>query len=200
MKLKKIKEENELENLIIQTKKKEKKKKNSVDVVWVIQIAIMSFCISLFMSLFSELMLSNVTLLLSIIITLLFILVGILFDIIGVSVTSSDEKVFHSMNSRKVHGANVAVKFKKNADKVSSFCCDVIGDICGVISGSSGIVIATTLIEITSVPSIIVTLLTTALIASITITGKALGKSLAINKGNIILYEFAKIISVFYKK
>ena len=62
---------------------------------------------------------------------LFFIFLGILFDIIGVAVTSSDDKIFHSMSARKVRGAKVAVKFHKNAEKVSSFCCDVVGDICG---------------------------------------------------------------------
>ena len=196
----KLKHENVLKNLLVQTKKKEKKSRETVDIKWIFTIAILAFLISLFMSLFSEVMLNNVSLLISIIITLVFILLGIVFDIVGVSVTSSDEKVFHSMNSRKVKGANIAVKFKKNADKVSSFCCDVIGDICGVISGSSGVVIATTLISVTNVNPLVITLLTTAVIASLTITGKAIGKSFAINKSNIILYEFAKIISVFYRK
>lgn len=196
----KLKRENVFKNLLVQTRKKEKKGKETVNIKWIFRVAIMSFFISLFMSLFSELMLNNVTLLISIIITLVFIFLGIVFDIVGVSVTSSDEKVFHSMNSRKVKGANIAVKFKKNADKVSSFCCDVIGDICGVISGSSGVVIATTLISITNINPLIITLLTTAVIASLTITGKAIGKSFAINKSNIILYEFAKIISIFYRK
>ena len=38
-----------------------------------------------------------------------------------------------------------------------------------------------------------------AIVAALTIGGKALGKGFAINKSNIILYEFAKIISIFYK-
>lgn len=195
----KLKKENIFKNLLVQTRKKEKQKKEKVNIKWIIQIAITSFFISIFMSLISEATLSNVGLLVSIIITLLFIFMGILFDIIGVSVTSSDEKVFHSMNARKVRGANVAVKFKKNADKTSSFCCDVIGDICGVVSGTSGVVIATNIIELTSYNSLFVTLITTAFIASITITGKAIGKSFAINKSNIILYEFSKVVSYFYK-
>ena len=38
-----------------------------------------------------------------------------------------------------------------------------------------------------------------AIVASLTIGGKACGKSFAINKSDVILYEFAKIISIFYK-
>ena len=119
---------------------------------------------------------------------------------IGVAVTSADEKPFHSMSARKVKGANIAVMFKKNADKVSSFCNDVIGDICGIISGSAGVIIATFLANTFEINIFIVTLLVTAIIAALTIGGKALGKSIAINKSNYILYEFSKLVSHFYKK
>ena len=195
----KLKKENIFRNLQVQTRKKEKIKKEKVNKKWIVQIAFLSFFISIFMSLFSGITLKNVNLIVSIMITLFFIFFGIVFDIVGVSVTSSDEKVFHSMNSRKVRGANIAVKFKKNADKVSSFCCDVIGDICGVISGTAGVVIAAILIRETEMNELFVTLITTAFIASLTITGKAIGKSFAINKSNIILYEFSKLVSYFYK-
>ena len=46
---------------------------------------------------------------------------------------------------------------------------------------------------------LLVNLITAAVLSSLTIGGKALGKSFAINKSNIILYEFAKIVSIFYK-
>ncbi|MBQ8132316.1 MAG: hypothetical protein IJ193_07485 [Bacilli bacterium] len=129
----------------------------------------------------------------------MFIGIGIVFDIVGVSVTGADEAVFHSMNSRKVKGASVAVMFKKNADKVSSFCCDVIGDICGIVSGAAGTTIALLITESTGMDILISSLLVAAVIASLTIGGKAIGKSFAINKSDIILYEFAKFVSNFYK-
>ncbi len=102
-----------LKNIEKDIKKGEQKKKVKVDVKWIFTIAILSFFISLFMSFVSEIMLSNVTLFFSILITLIFIILGILFDIIGVSVTSSDEKVFHSMNAKKIRGASISV-FRKS--------------------------------------------------------------------------------------
>ena len=194
------KKNNELNNLIEQTKKKEKVKKEQVDIKWIIKILIMSFCISFGLSFVSEMTIPNLSLLFGIIVTLLFIGLGILFDIIGVSVTSSDEAVFHSMNSRKVKGASIAVKFKKNADKVASFCNDVIGDICGIVSGAAGTTIAAIIIKTYNFNPLIVTLTVSATIAALTIGGKAVGKSFAINKSDIILYEFAKFVSTFYKK
>ncbi len=193
------KKNNEIKNLIAQTKKKEKIKKEHVDVKWIIEIVIITFVISIIMAFISQTTIPNLTLLLGVLITFIFIFLGIIFDIVGVAVTSSDEAVFHSMNSRKVKGANVAVKFKKNAEKVSSFCCDVIGDICGVVSGASATSIAAILVTKYNFDLLITGLIVTAIVSSLTIGGKAIGKSFAINKSDIILYEFAKFVSNFYK-
>lgn len=190
---------NELRNLKIQTRRQEKKNKALIDWHWIITILIISFLLSMSLSFISEISIKKATLIVSIIVTLVFIFLGVLFDIIGVSVTASDEKIFHSMSSRKVKGSKVAVKFKQNADKVSSFCCDVVGDICGVISGASGISITLILVNNYSYNLLLTTLIVTGIISSLTIGGKALGKSFAINKSNIILYEFSKVISIFYK-
>ena len=195
-----FKRKSELNNLIEETRKKEKIKKEKIDVKWISIIVLLSFIISFSLSLISQLTIPNFSLWLGIVITLIFVLLGILFDIIGVAVTTADEKVFHSMNSRKVKGANIAVKFKKNSDKVSSFCCDVIGDICGIISGAAGTTITAILVNTFNFNLLITGLIVAAVIASITIGGKAIGKSFAINKSDIILYEFAKFISHFYDK
>ncbi len=189
----------ELKNLLIQTEKKEKVKKEHVDFKWINKIVIITFIISLIMAFITQTTIPNLSLLFGIIITLVFVLIGILFDIIGVAVTTADEKVFHSMNSRKVKGASVAVKFKKNAAKVSSFCCDVIGDICGVVSGAATTTITAILVTKFNCNLLLTGLIVTAIISSLTIGGKAIGKSFAINKSDIILYEFAKFIANFYK-
>lgn len=193
------KKENEFKSLVEETRRKEKIKKEKVNVKWIITVVIVSFVISFCLSFIANSTIPNLSLILGIIVTLIFILIGILFDIIGVAVTTADEAIFHSMNSRKVKGAKVAVMFKKNADKVSSFCCDVIGDICGVISGAAGTTIAAILITKYNFNVLLVGLLVTAIISSLTIGGKAIGKSFAINKSDIILYEFAKFVSNFYK-
>ena len=194
------KEKNELENLIEVTKKKEKVKKENIDKKWIATVVIVAFLTSFTLSFISEMTIPNLSLWLGILVTLFFIFLGIFFDIIGVSVTTADEAVFHSMSSRKVKGANIAVKFKKNADKVSSFCCDVIGDVCGIISGASGTTIAAILVTQFKFNTLFTSITVAAIIAAITIGGKAIGKSFAINKSNIVLYGFAKFISNFYKK
>ena len=195
-----MKKNKEILNLLNLTKKKEKKSKKYIEWGWIIKILIIAFLISFSFSFISELTIPNVNILFGIILVILFIFIGVIFDIIGVAVTSSDEKIFNSMSSRKVKGAKLAVKFKKNADKVSSFCNDVIGDVCGIISGSAGAIIAAGISNKFNLNTFMVSLIITSLIAALTIGGKAIGKSIAINKSNVILYRFAKILSIFYKK
>lgn len=189
----------EVRNLKVQTRRKEKIHKNKTDWKWIIRIMMIAFLISFAFSFTSEMIIPNVNILIGILLLVLFIVLGVLFDMIGVAVTAADEKPFHSMNSRKVKGADVAVKFKKNADKVASFCNDVVGDICGVVSGSAGAIIALSLSNLLHMNQFLLALLVTSVIAALTIGGKAIGKSYAINKSNLILYQFAKMISYFYK-
>ncbi len=189
----------EVKNLKVQTRRKEKISKNKADWNWIIRITFIAFMISFAFSFTSEMIIPNVNVLVGILLVIVFILLGVLFDMIGVAVTAADEKPFHSMNARKVKGADIAVKFKKNADKVASFCNDVVGDICGVVSGSAGAIIALSLSDVIPLDKFIITLLVTSVIAAFTIGGKAIGKSYAMNKSNIILYQFAKTISYFYR-
>ena len=176
------------------------KKKSNVDYGWIIKIIILAFFISVIFTSISETVIPNVNIIIGIILTLLFIGIGIIFDMIGVSVTAADEKVFHSMSSQKVRGAKTAVKMKKNASKVSSFCNDVVGDICGIISGSTAAVISIDLTKQLGVSSLFVTLIVMGIVSSLTIGGKAIVKGIAMKKSNNILFRFAKIISIFYKR
>lgn len=177
--------------------KKCNKKKNLIDYSWIIKIVIASFIISMIFSFISETAIPNVNILLGILLSLIFIIIGIIFDMVGVSVTASDESIFHSMASRKVKGAKMAVKLKKNADKVSSFCNDVVGDICGIISGSTGTVITIKIVEKFGFNTLLVTLIIMGIISALTIGGKAMVKGIAMNKSNDILFKFAKVLSIF---
>lgn len=178
--------------------KKLKKEKKLVDYSWILKISIVAFTLSIAFSLLSETVMPKVNLWIGIIILVLFIGIGILFDMVGVAVTAAEETPFHSMAARKVRGAKVAVKFKKNAAQVSSFCNDVIGDICGIVSGSTGAILALTISTALQIDALLVSLLVTATIAALTIGGKAMGKGFAVNKSNVILFEFSKVVSLFY--
>lgn len=183
--------------------KKEIKKelnKNKTNWNWIIKIILITFLISILFSFVSETAIPNLNVFWGIILTFVFILIGVIFDMIGVAVTASDEYVFHSMAAKKVKGAKLAVKFKKNADKLSSFCQDVIGDICGIVSGSTAAVISLKITEQFNINGLIVTLVVMGIVSAFTIGGKAIEKSIAMNKSNEILYRFSYIISYFIKE
>lgn len=167
---------------------------------WIITVTLLAFFISIIFSLGSNSIMSKVNLLVGIIILLLFIAIGIVFDMIGVAVTSTSEEPLHAMSSKKIKGAKKAVSFKKNADKVSSFCNDVIGDICGIVSGSAGVTIASSLSNKLNINPLYTGLVITAITASLTIGGKAFFKSIAIKNSNKIVHATAKVLSIFEKK
>lgn len=186
----------EFKNLKEIEKKREKK---LVDFSWIIRIVAITFGISMLMSFVSGVTLPSVPTLIGVLVVLFFIMIGVLFDMIGVAVTASDLSVFNSMSSRKVKGSRLAVRFKKNADKVSSFCNDVIGDICGVVSGSCCITIATNISNSFGFNYLVCSLVVTSVVSALTIGGKAVGKNIAINKSDIILYKFCLFINHFWK-
>ena len=118
------------------------KKERNKTIRWVVTIFFLTIVISGAISLLSDEIMSGSGMMVALLILLFVILIGILFDIIAVSVTSADEKPFHSMAARKVPGAQEAIRLLRNAERVSSICNDVIGDICGVVSGSASATIA----------------------------------------------------------
>lgn len=180
--------------------KKPVKNRKLVDYKWIITVTLLAFFISLIFSLFSEGVIPNANSVVAITIILLFIGIGIMFDMVGIAITVADIKTFNSMASKQVKGAKLAIKLIKNSEKASSFCNDVIGDICGIISGSAGVALANIIATNFNFNPLIVSLLITAIIAALTIGGKAMGKATAINKSTLILFRFSQVIANFYRK
>ena len=176
--------------------KKERKKA----IRWVVTIFFVTMLVSGVISLLSDQIMSSSGIAVAFVILLFIILLGIVFDIIGVAVTSADEKPFHSMAARKVPGAQDAIKLMRNAERVSSICNDVIGDICGVVSGSASATIAAQVLQRFefSWPQLI-TLVMSALVAGLTVGGKAIGKTVAINSCTDIVYGVGRIVYVLHQ-
>ena len=179
-------------------KKMEAKNKKKTNKGWVLLITFISLIISIIFSLLCELFMPTVNIIIGLIIMFSFILLGIAFDILGVSVTIAEISPYHSMAAKKVRGAKVAVKLKQNNSKISTIFCDVIGDISGIVSGSAGVYLSIKISSLLNINALIVSLLVTGMISSITIGGKAIGKTFAINNGTTILYNFSKMLSIFY--
>ena len=115
-----------------------------------------------------------------------------------VAVTAADPKPFHSMAAHKEKGAREAIRLLQNANQVSSVCNDVVGDICGIVSGSTAAVIVTHLQRDFSTSSVLISIGATALISGITIGGKALGKTVAINQCTSVVYRVARIMHALH--
>ena len=171
------------------------KKERNKTIRWVVTIFFTTILISGTISLLSDEIMSRSGMAVAFLILLFIILIGIIFDIIGVAVTSADEKPFHSMAARKVPGAQEAIRLLRNAERVSSICNDVIGDICGVVSGSASATIAAqVLAKFDFTWPMVVSLAMSALVAGLTVGGKAIGKTFAMNSCTTIVHTAGKIV------
>lgn len=168
---------------------------------WIILITIISFFISATLSLLSSSILEKSNYLISCIVVVLIIFISIVLDLVGTAATAADEAPFHAMASRKLYGAKQSIKLIRNADKVSNFCNDVVGDICSVISGAASTYIIVGIVSTGLNPQTsIIGLSITGLVASLTVGGKSIGKTIAIKNSNYIIYKVAVILQFFFGK
>ena len=174
-----------------ETMKREKRK----NIQWVVTIFITTILISGTISLVSDEVMAGSSIAVAFCILLAIIFLGILFDIIGMAVATADEKPFHSMASRKVPGAQESIRLLRNAERVSSICNDVVGDICGVVSGSASATIAALILTNVEVgwPKG-VSLVMSALVAGLTVGGKAIGKTIAVKSCTQIVHLVGRVI------
>lgn len=162
---------------------------------WVVTIFLVTIFISGIISLISDAVMANSSLTVAFFILFGIIAVGIVFDVIGMAVATADEKPFHSMAARKVPGAHEAITLLRNAERVSSICNDVVGDICGVISGSASATIAALILTNAEIgwPRG-VSLAMSAMAAGLTVGGKAIGKTVAVNSCTQIVHMVGRLI------
>ena len=184
------------------------KKERNRTIRWVVTIFLVTIVISGTISFVSTEIMEGSSLPVAFAILLAIVLLGIVFDIIGVAVTSADEKPFHSMASRKVPGSLEAIRLLRNAERVSSICNGVVGDVCGVVSGAAAATIAAGVLKSFSASrQDIVSLAMSSLVAGLTVGGKAIGKTVAIRSCTSIvstvgrvLYFFRNMRELFRKK
>src|SRR5690625_5543 len=169
-----------------------------------ISIAFIIFVLAAIFSSFFSSLLSQVLWIFRLILVLIIVLIGIIFAMLGIASTAAQEAPLNAMAAEKVKGAREAVVIYKNADKFSSFCNDVIGDISGIISGAALTVV---IIEISNIFQggnsasfqLILSVVLTSLIAALTVGGKAVGKYFAITSSTKIILVAGKIIYFFEK-
>ncbi|MBO5914142.1 MAG: hypothetical protein J6Q72_02240 [Clostridia bacterium] len=167
---------------------------------WALIAFSLSFVITACLSAASDKVVSLLSLAVSALVLIAIISLGILFDIIGLAVTTADISPFNSMAARRLKTGQKAVWLINNAEKVSSFCNDIVGDIAGVVSGATGAGIALKLFsEMDADIAFLLTLALTSLISAFTVGGKALGKSVAMKHNIKIVKSVAMLLCGFRK-
>ena len=171
------------------------KKERSRTIRWVVTVFLVTLAVSGMISLISDEVMARSGLLAAFAILLGIVFLGIIFDIIGMAVATASEKPFHSMAARKVPGAQEAIRLLRNAERVSSICNDVVGDICGVVSGSASATIAALILTHVDLgwPRA-VSLAMSALVAGLTVGGKAIGKTIAVNSCTQIVHLVGRVL------
>lgn len=163
---------------------------------WVIIITLATFCLTMLISYISDVLLSSTPIFVAFMILLLVILMGVVGDAVGIAITAVTLEPFNAMASKKIKGAKTSVDLVKNATRVSNFCGDVIGDICGIVSGTMTITIVMQLADYYPVINVaLMTLILSSVVACITVGGKALGKDVAMKNGTAIIHGLSMVIA-----
>ncbi len=177
--------------------KKEKAKQSQKR--WVLTVVILSFVLSILMSLLTSIFVESAGLFVALLALIALVLLGIITDVIGTAVTSAEDQPFIAMASKRITGAKQALRLIRMAEKVSSLLNDVVGDIVGIVSGSAGSVIALSLVKL-GVPGTVASVLIAAFTSAFMIGGKAYGKGFAIENSAKIVLQVGRVMALFEKK
>lgn len=115
----------------------------------------------------------------------------------GLAAAAASE-TFNAMAFEKVKGSRQAIFIVRNADRFSNFFCNnVLGDITSVISGvASALVILKLMSSFGSsevLRSVVSVVFFTALVSTVTVGGKAMGKSFTIRYSTTIVLMIGRV-------
>ena len=185
-----------------QRKVKRKKQKRRVPawLVWGLGVLVLSFALTVLFSFLTEVSVKGSPLYVCIIVLVVLLIVNIVCDVLANAIISCNPEAFHAMASKKIKGAKRAVSFCRNATKLSSIFADVIGDICGIVSGAAGTALIVHFSVSGTVYELIASIGVSAVIGALTVGGKAIFKHFAIKYNKQIVFGFAKFTTVFKKE
>jgi len=151
-------------------------------------MAALAFGISLGMSFPTQALSSGLGIVPAVAAILTVVAVGVVFDIVGVAAAAAPEAPFHARAAKKKPGARQALWLIRNADKVNNFCTDVIGDICGTLSGAASSTLVVRLVATyPQAGDLLPQVLVVSGVAALTIGAKAACKGLAIRRSQEII-------------
>lgn len=163
-----------------------------------LSVAIITFVMAIVVSFVSRILLGSVGLILGLFVLLLIVAAGVIFDIIGTATTAAKERPFNAMASKKVYGSKQALRMVRSADRVASFCNDIVGDMIGTVSGAIGAAVAARVLGQGTPGTIGETAVSTGIIgviAALTVGGKAWGKNVAMGESERIVLAVGKILA-----
>ena len=167
---------------------------------WTVIVVIVSFVLSVVFSAVTSTVLSGIGIVFAFIVLFIIICINVLFDIIGTAVMNAEEAPFHSLARRRVFGAAEGIKIIRNAPQISNLCCDVIGDIAGIISGAATALIVEQLAKVLGIKALFPSLLLTGIVSSLTIGGKAVCKVIAMQRANSIVFSIGRLYAFIKKR
>jgi len=170
--------------------------KSTVSGRYIIIVGICSFLIAVTMTLLSEYFASKLN---SIILSLAFLLfitsINILADLVGTATAAASHVPFNAQAAKRVKGATHGLRLVKNADRVANICNDVIGDITTAVSGALGISIVVQIIRISpQSDQYLLNVLLTAIISAVIVTGKAMGKKIALSNPDRVVFFVGRML------
>ena len=169
------------------SKSKRERAKLNIAEAWVIKITLFTFIGAVICSFISQITTSKSDIIISIMLLSFMILISIIFDGIGLSVAScSAEKM--TKYARYTKEYEIALRLIRNAEKVNNICADVIGDMCGILSGACG---ASIVIEfsLSGQGSHWATIIVSSIIAAVTVGGKASLKKIAVKNNRTVQFK-----------
>lgn len=167
---------------------------------WIYKVFFITFILAAIFSGLSNILSTKFNSVILMLIILLVTIVGIIFDMVGTAVLTAEEKNFHAKSSRKIKGAKESIWVIKNNVRIANICNDIIGDICGIVSGGLGAVLAINLSAKFNFNLTITTIVVSSIISSLTVGGKAVFKGVAAQNCDSIIMSVGKILNIFKRK
>ncbi len=181
-------------------KAKQKKKNKNAWLIWGISVFFLSFALTVLFSFLTEISVKGSPAFVCIIVLLVLLVLNISCDVLANAIISISPEAFHAMASNKIKGAKRAVTFCRNATKLSSIFADVIGDICGIVSGAAGAALVVGVGLTGTTWELIASIGISAAIGALTVGGKAIFKHVAVKYNKQIVFGFAKFTTFFKKE
>ena len=105
---------------------------------WGLSVLFLSFALTVLFSFLTEISIKGSPVYICVIVLIVLLVLNIGCDVLANAIITCQPDAFHAMASNKIKGSKRAVTLCKNATRLGSIFADIIGDICGIVSGAAG--------------------------------------------------------------